>query len=153
MQEPRLANEILARYKFPNLIAEVVESGYGLHTIADFMGYREYDEEVIRTKLITGDITASEAFGLAKYYNVDVEYMFSEVLVLENGKPKAYWCWLKEHNKREQFRKRCEEIRAIEQELKEKPYLISFLKQCIGLTEEERAKVLEYIQRISMTKE
>lgn len=138
MQEPRLINEILARYKFPNLIAEVVESGYGLHTITNFMGYREYNEEEIRTKLISGG-----------YYSVDVGYMLPEELTLENGKPKACWRWLKENEKKEQLRKQCKETRAIEQELKEKPYLIPFLRQCIGLTEDERTKVLEYIQKLA----
>lgn len=89
MQEPRLINEILARYKFPNLIAEVAESGYGLHTITNFMGYREYNEEEIRTKLISGG-----------YYSVDVGYMLPEELTLENGKPKACWRWLKENEKK-----------------------------------------------------
>lgn len=39
MNYKRLSNEELSKYPYPNLIAEIIESGYGLHTISDFMGH------------------------------------------------------------------------------------------------------------------
>ena len=38
MNYERLTNEELSYCKYPNLIAEIIESGYGMHNIAEFMG-------------------------------------------------------------------------------------------------------------------
>ena len=97
MNYKRLSNEELQKFPYPNLVAEIIESGYGYHTIAGFMGHGEEpnnEEFVLRKLRGETDIFAGEAFDLAKYFGCKLEYMFSEELSIYNGKPKAYWRWI-----------------------------------------------------------
>ena len=89
MNYQRLTNKELSRCKYPNLIAEIIESGYSTSTLADFMGigakkygtYRQEGDPEVWDKINgKAEMPANQAFGLAKYYNVTLEYMFSHEL-------------------------------------------------------------------------
>lgn len=152
MNYKRLSNEELQKFPYPNLVAEIIESGYGYHTIARFMGHgEESNTEEFALRKLRGetDIFAGEAFGLAKYFGCKLEYMFSEELSIYNGKPKAYWRWLEENKKRREECEKSKAILEIYEELKRKPYLIDFMKYCISLTEEERTMILLMLQEKS----
>ena len=149
MNYERLSNEELRKFSYPNLVAEIIESGYGMHTISDFMGHgNTYSTEVmIKAKVFGKDeILASEALGLAHYFNCEMRYMFSHELSVINGKPMAYWRWLDENKRKQEEHERSKAILEIYEELKAKPYLINFLKQCIKLNAEQREMVLEMLK-------
>ena len=84
----RLSNEQLEKFPYPNLIAEFIESGYSICTLADHMGLpgrrKEDDLEVWGKLRGEIDIMASESFGLSRLYNVNPDYLFShELKVIE----------------------------------------------------------------------
>lgn len=109
MNYKRISIDKLNTYPYPNLIAEIIESGYGMHTISDYMGHgNTYDtQELVKKKLDgTCEILVSEAFGLAKYYGVEPEYLFAHTLSVINGKSKAYWRWYDENLRRKEDLKR-----------------------------------------------
>lgn len=106
MNYQKLSIEELNKYPYPNLIAEIIYSGYSFNTIGDFMGigakvnghYRTQDDKEILDRLNgTVEISAIEALGLAHYYNISFEYLFSKTLTVNAGKPEAYWRWLEEN--------------------------------------------------------
>lgn len=137
MNYPRMSNEELSKCEFPNLIAEIIESGYSTRTLADFMGigakkngrYREEGDPEVWNE-INGivEIPVSHAVGLARYYGVDMGYLFSDNLAIISDKPQAYWRWYDKNRRQEaEFQKR-EEIKAIEYELHSRPELLEFMK-------------------------
>lgn len=71
MYYEKLSNEQLRELKYPNLIAELIESGYSICTCAEHMGladgrYREQDDKEVWGKLYGQlELLASEAIGLA----------------------------------------------------------------------------------------
>ncbi len=153
MNYKRLTNEELQEYKYPNLKAEIIESGYSMRTICEHMGHERMNDEdalkIINAKF-TGEevITTDEAFGLAGLFRGDVEYLISTTLTIEYEKPKAYWRWLVENQRKAEALKQVEEWSAIERELREKPYLLQFIKQCIGLSKDQREQVLQLLKEM-----
>lgn len=90
--------EDIKKAKYPNLLAEIKESGYSICTLAEFMGlgsHRKEDDPEIWAKLTGKEkITVSEKSGLAKCYGLGIRYLFSHELTISHGKPEAYWRWL-----------------------------------------------------------
>lgn len=131
-----LTNEELNSFKYPNLIAEVKETTYSICTIADHMGlsrpYRKEDDAETWEKL-TGksELLCGEAFGLSRLFNVSLEYLLDKKLNTVHGKSAAYWRWFDAHEEQRQELERFTEIRKIERELREKPYLLEFMKVAV----------------------
>lgn len=149
MNYKRLSVEELNTYPYPNLIAEIIESGYGMHTISDYMGHgNTYDTQELIGKKLTGEksILISEAFGLARLYGVKMEYLFAHTLSVMDGKPEAYWRWMDKNQRKDEEMRNIEKIWGIYRELNKKPYLIDFIKQCVALTEQQRTQVSQLLQ-------
>ena len=144
MNYNRLSNEELSKYKYPNLVAEIIESGYTASTLADFMGigakkdgrYRKDDDPEV-WGMINGTIEmrASNIFRLCKYYGADVNYLFSDTLQIINGKPAAYWKWYKENQRQEREFERLQALSDIYRILHENLYLTTYVR-----------KIIDYIQ-------
>ncbi|MGN0348591.1 MAG: hypothetical protein ACI4DR_03550 [Roseburia sp.] len=146
MNYERLTNEELNKCRYPNLIAEILESGYSTSTLADFMGlgakkngkYRpEGDLEVWDKINGKEDICTSHVEGLCKYYGLDNDYLFSDKLYVVSGKSLAYWRWYDKHRKEEEELKKAEEIRAIEHELHIRHDFFEFAKLAMTLSEDQ----------------
>lgn len=137
-----LTNEELNNFIYPNLIAEVRETTYSICTIADHMGlsrpYRKEDDAETWDKL-TGkrDLLCGEAFGLSQLFNVSPEYLYSKELKTVNGKTAAYSRRFDAHEKQRNELEQIREIRKIERELREKPYLLEFMKVAVTLNNEQ----------------
>ena len=137
MNYKRMTNEELNKCKYPNLIAEIIESGYSTRTLADFMGigakkngrYRKEGDPEVWDK-INGkeDICVSHVAGLCLYYNADIEYLFSSELNVVSGKPAAYWKWYEENKRKKAELEKMQEIQKIEYELHSRPDLLEFMK-------------------------
>ena len=146
-----LTIEDLRLFKYPNLLAEVKETTYSICTIADHMGlpkpYRKEDDSETWDKL-TGktEILCSEAFGLARLFGVSAEYLFSHELKVVCGETAAYWRWLDEKEKIKKDIDRSRQIREIEQELREKPYLLKFMKEAVSWSTEQIDEVIDLIR-------
>lgn len=131
---------------YPNLLAEIKESGYSTSTLAGFMGlgskkngkYRQEKDPEIWDKL-TGkaELLTSEFFGLVKYFNVDMNYLISHKLEIVCEKPLAYWRWYDKNKCKQEEIERSKAIMEIYEELVAKPYLLDFMKKCVSLTEEQ----------------
>ena len=94
MKYKKLSNEELQTFPYPNLIAELIESGYSICTLGEHMGLdgrREQDDPEILGKLRGREgIPATEAIGLCKLFNVGFSYLFNSKLETMGGKPLAY---------------------------------------------------------------
>lgn len=58
--------ETLSKYKYPNLVAEFMESGYSICTLSEHMGLgrRKENDPLMKEKLFGSDeITCAEAAG------------------------------------------------------------------------------------------
>lgn len=141
MIKPGMTIEELRKFKYPNLAAEIMESGYEMNRIADSMECENASdlEKVIEAKL-RGDVPIMylEAYKLAREFDVKMEYLFSHKLSVKNGKTEAYIRWNELKN--------AKEILKIYNELIENPELIDFMKACMSLTEEQGAIILETLQ-------
>lgn len=87
MKYPRLSNEELQAFQYPNLMAELIESGYSICTCAEHMGLgRGVDDAVVWAKIKgEDDIFTSEALGLARLFGVTLEYLFDSKLSMIAG--------------------------------------------------------------------
>ncbi len=147
-----LTIEELQLFKYPNLMAEAKETTYSIGTIADHMGlskpYLEEDAGKIWDKLTgTSDMLASEAIGLARLFNVSLEYLFGSELIVDKGQTVAYWRWL---DRKEQVKKEAERNRQvweIERKLKENTYLLEFVKEVVDWSPEQLNRSVKLLER------
>ena len=130
----------LKHYKYPNLIAEIFETGYSMCTLVDHMGLaRSPQNEKLVTEKLNGrlEIQASEAFGLAKLFGCSLDYLFEKKLSMIGDVPEAYIRHY-DYNKRQEENlklfKLSEELRKT---LKEKPYIAEFLKSAMSYSKEQ----------------
>lgn len=137
-----LTNEELNNFIYPNLIAEVRETTYSICTIADHMGlsrpYRKEDDAETWDKLIGNrELLCDEALGLSRLFGVSLEYLLNKKLKTVDGKPAAYYRWFDAHEKQRNELGQIRETRKIERELREKPYLLEFMKIAVTLNNEQ----------------
>ncbi len=150
MNYKRLSNEELRKYPYPNLMAEFIESGYSICTLAEHMEmgeHRKEDDPEVWAKLCgETPIYASEAFKLSRLFSVDIEYLFSSKLKIFNKKPAAYWRWFDENQRKE---KELEEIAArdeIMRELRRKPYLLEFMEAAVTWNKEQTQYAVKLLE-------
>lgn len=147
-----LTIEELKKYRYPNLMAEVQETTYSICTIAEHMGlprpYRKEDDAETWDKL-TGktEIICSEAVGLANLFGVTMEYLFSRKLKTLQGKTAAYFRWFDRHEQIKKDLQRTEDIRKIEMELKNNPYLLDFVKVAVTLNENQIDELVQTLEK------
>lgn len=100
--------------------------------------YRKEDDPETWDKL-TGktEILFGEALGLARLFGVSMEYLFSHELKTVCGETAAHWRWFDEKEKIKADMERSRQIREIEQELREKPYLLEFMKEAVTWNDEQ----------------
>ena len=144
------SNEELMKYHYPNFIAELIESGYSICTLGDHMGlgrHRQEDDPEVWDKLKGHkDILESEMIQLSRLFSVKVEYLFSHNLVVLGGKPLAYWRWYDDNQRKEQEHQERIEIDEIVRELKEKPYLLEFMKAASSWDKEQINKAIAVLK-------
>ena len=108
MNYKRLSLIELSRYRYPNLLAEIIESGYSICTIAEYMGlgrYRREDDPEVWARLAGSiEMTVANMCGLLQLYNVKQEYLFSDTLSIKGGVSEAYWRWYDENKIKEKKR-------------------------------------------------
>lgn len=123
--------EQLQEYKYPNLIAEIIESGYSICTCADHMGlgrHRQEDDPKVLGKLYgQEELLASEAIGLAGLFGVELEYLFANDLKLMNGETLAHIRWYEDNLRREREIQEIRKRDKIMTGLRDKPYLLDFI--------------------------
>ena len=137
MKRRLLTNQELKMYKYPNLMAEVMETTYSICTIADSMGlpkpYRKEDDAETWDKL-TGktEMSISEAVGLSRLFGVKIEYLIKGELETFDGKSAAYWRWINRKRKiKEEYEFR-QELEKIVKQVQEKPFLLDVLKDALA---------------------
>lgn len=150
MNYKKLTIEELKEYKYPNLIAELIESGYSICTLGDHMGLkgrRDEDDREIWGKLKGNiDLYRTEALGLAHLFSVNMEYLFSHELHVFSGMPAAHWRWLDSNQKKVYEQEKSKKIQEIERELQRKPELFEFMKLVVTLSKQERMSLLEHLK-------
>ena len=82
----------IVKYPYPNLMAELKESGYSIATLSDWMwdSCCAEDDPHVWAKL-RGEslILASESLSLSLLFNASLDYLFSDKLTLLDGEPYA----------------------------------------------------------------
>ena len=140
MNYKKLSNEQLQQLKYPNLMAEFIESHYSICTVADHMGLgrRQEDDLVVWGKL-RGDIeiTCIEAVGLARLFGTTLEYLFSEDLSLLGGDPTAVVRWAETNRRREQEMRDNDVIFKAYNKMKRSPVLLRIVKFLLKLNDDE----------------
>ena len=157
MRYKKLSNEELQRFPHPNLVAELIESGYSICTLGDHMGLgsrRSEDDPEIFAKLRgEKEILASEAVGLCRLFNVELDYLFSKELKTLGGKTFAYHRWYDWNQRMEREHIESCKREEIEKELREKPYLLDFMKEATKWSRDELEKAVVMLKTISLCPE
>ena len=139
----------IEKEKYPNLLAELKESGYSICTISEWMGYErcEEDNRKIWDKL-TGktELTYLECYGLVRLFNVEFEYLFSHDLTVLNNKSQAYWRWFDYNYKCKLDLQRQKAIKEIYDVLVAEPHIFEFMKKVVTLTKQQREQVLHLLK-------
>lgn len=151
MKSLNLTIEELKKYRYPNLMAEVQETTYSICKIAEHMGlgkYRQEDDAETWDKL-TGktEIICSEAVGLANLFGVAMEYLFSRELKTVQGETAAYFRWFDRHEQIKKDLQRAEDIRKIEMELRNNPYLLDFMKVAVTLNKNQIDELVQTLEK------
>lgn len=125
----------LKKFKYPNLIAELCESHYSICTLGEHMGLghrrKENDPEVWAKLRGEEDMLASEAFGLARLFGADPDYLFADTLTMIGDYPMAVIRWMDSNREREQDQRRYEIECLIHDMMKELMSLsILKIKEC-----------------------
>ncbi len=152
----KMTNEKLKKYPFPNLMAEICESGYSICTVGDHMrlgSHCQEDDPEVWGRL-RGDIemSAHEAIGLVALFGCTYEYLMSSELSVVGEKPEAYYRWYESNLEREYDRKACNLGFEILTELSKKPYLYEFMKMAVGLKEDEIKAATEMLTELNKSR-
>lgn len=152
----KLSHEELKKFPYPNLVAEVIESGYSICTVGDHMGLGQHCPEDSPEVLgrLNGEIElgATEAFKLTKLFGAEWEYLFSHELRVVAGETAAHWRWLEENRRKEQEQKEAAMRWEIGRELRDKPYLLSFMKEMLAISDDERMEVTCFLKDLQQKK-
>lgn len=149
----RLSNDELRSFPYPNLMAELIESGYSICTLGDHMGIgkhcQEDDLEVWGRLRGNVEMSLHEVIGLVNLFNCTYEYLFSRELSTVGEKTQAYHRWY-EHNQRMKYEMEASSLGfKIRSELKEKPYLFEFMKIAVELKETEIKAATEMLVELN----
>lgn len=137
----KLTIEELQKYPYPNLMAEIMESGYSICTVGEHMGlerYRENDDSEVWGRL-TGEkkMSYSEAVGLMGLYGASANYLFADRLKIVSGKPYAYWRWLEHNLQKERELMEYRQLQKIDRALRENPFILTLVSEIITMNEKE----------------
>lgn len=137
----RLTIEELQNYPYPNLMAEIMESGYSICTIGEHMGLGRYcendDPEVWGRLRGEKEMAYNEMVGLMGLYGASADYLFADRLKIVSGKPYSYWRWL-EHNQRKELElMEYRQLQKIERVLRENPFLLTLVSEIITMNKKE----------------
>lgn len=97
-----LKYEDIVKYPYPNLMAEIKESGYSICTMSQYMGYgmcKEKDKRIWDKLTGMTPILASEGFALGRLFEAKMEYLFSHDLATTDGVPNAKIKWEEEYKR------------------------------------------------------
>lgn len=129
---------ILPQCKYPNLVAEFMETGYSLRTLSEHMGLGRCEEQIVKNKLFGDEsITVSEAAGLVRLFSCQMEYLFSHELTLQGDVPIAYIRHYESNKRQEEDLEMFKLAEQLRKTLKEKPYLGEIVKEVMNWTEEQ----------------
>lgn len=132
--------ETLSQYRYPNLVAEFMETGYSICTLSEHMGLgrRQENDPLINAKLF-GDkeILFDEAIGLAQLFSCKISYLFADELEMFGGKPMAYIRHYESNKRQERDMELYRLSEEIRKALKERPDLADFLKLTLSCTEQQ----------------
>lgn len=135
----KLSNEFFSRCKYPNLIAEVMETTFSICTIAEYMElgrYRKEDDPEVWGMLNgTIQMNVSNMMGLCRCFHMDPEYLFSNTLEVVNGKPLAHWRWYERNQEQQRYMEESRSLSKIYDTLNNKRYLIGYVQAVIDYIE------------------
>lgn len=143
--------ETLSKYKYPNLVAEFLESGYHICTLSEHMGLgrRKENDPLMREKLFGSDeITCDEAVGLSKLFSCKVEYLFSDTLEKLGDMHVAYIRHYESNKRMERDMELYELSEKVRKALKEKPYLPELIKYVLELDEQQIEQMIEISKNV-----
>lgn len=138
--------EKLSLYKYPNLVAEFMESGYSIYTLSEHMGLgrRQENDPLINAKLFGDEeVLYGEAIGLSKLFGCKIEYLFSDTLEKFSDKPVAYIRHYESNKQQErdmELYRLSEEIRCA---IRERQYLMDFMRFALSCTEKQIQYMME----------
>ena len=142
---------ILSKYKYPNLVAEFMETGYSICTLSEHMGNGrcKEDDAVINAKIFGDEkITAQEASGLAQLFGCKLEYLFSTEIEMIVDVPAAYIRHLDSNRRQEREMKLFRISEEIRRTLKQKPYFCEFMEQALTWNEEQVQQAIKMLQEL-----
>ena len=94
-----LGYDVIEKSKYPNLLAEIKESGYSICTVSTHMGHNphvtEDDPDTWNKLLGREDILVEECVGLVHLFNVSYEYLFAPHLEKVGDVSIAHFRWYK----------------------------------------------------------
>ncbi|MEZ3488434.1 MAG: hypothetical protein K1W22_18110 [Lachnospiraceae bacterium] len=144
--------EKLSRYRYPNLVAEFMESGYSICTLSEHMGLgaRQEDDKLINAKIFGNEeISFNEAIGLAQLFSCKISYLFADELEIFGGRPVAYIRHYESNKQQERDMELYRLSEEIRRALKERPDLADFLKLTLSCTEQQIQYAAEKLMEVA----
>lgn len=144
--------ETLSKYKYPNLVAEFMESGYSICTLSEHMGLGRCEEnDALVNVKIFGDeeIFYMEAVRLARLFGCTMEYLFSHNLEKVGDMPVAYYRHYESNKRMEKEMVVNRLSREVREVLEEKPYLAGFMKHVLSWDKQQLQRVTEMLWNLS----
>lgn len=149
MYYQKLTTTQLSKYKYPNLIAELIESHYSICTVAEHIGMGRRSETDLEVwDKLTGktEIFASEGMELSKLFGVTIEYLFSHELTTFRGQPKAFWRWLDFNRKIQEDSERYRVAEEVKRRIMDNPLLLKFFRKAVTWSDEELQQIIDWIE-------
>lgn len=139
----------LKKCKYPNLIAEFMESGYSISTLSNHMGNgpAEEDDPLMNAKLFgEEDFCLHEAEGLTNLFSCKIDYLFSNKLEEKDGRPLAYYRHLRMNLLQEMNIEQTKILDEIRTKLRQKPTWIYIVRDMLKLPEESLTQICEIVE-------
>lgn len=129
-----LSENEMERYPFPNLLAEIKESGYSYATLSEWLEMPQETESynLIDNKLIgKSEVTFGEAEKLSRLFSCGVEYLFTDTLKKLNGRAFAYYRHYEINKQLEQDQRNFALVNEIQSYLKQYPKAYQIIKTAL----------------------
>ncbi len=130
----------IKKQKYPNLLAELKESGYSICIVSEHMGYGRLNEDdtTIWNKLLGIDeMTVSEIVALSKLFGYGMEYLMRHKLTTIDGVSLAYYHWLDWNKKKQQVLQKNEVIKRMNELLEKRPGDIEKFRKILDMNDKE----------------
>ena len=150
MYYKKLTHAELSEYKYPNLIAELIESHYSICTVAEHMGMGRRSETDLEVwDKLTGktEILASECAALSGLFHAPMRYLFSHEIRVIQGETAAFYRYLDSNCRMQEEMERSQMVKEIVRKFKENPHLLKLYKVILTWDDKQLQEFIDLVEK------